>query len=305
MGRVRTSECTVTGVKMAAFFSKFDLHTHSNASDGALSPTQLVQRAYKKGITHLALTDHDCVDGINEAKEAAKGLLTLIEGAELSTLFNNEQIHIVGLFLDTQAPALKEYLKNQKIKRIERAVAIGEKLEKQGFKNAYQECKKRAAPGASITRGNYARYIVEMGRAQSADEAFSVYLKKGKSCYVKTSWPDVSVAVKAILDSNGVPVLAHPRRYQMTNTKLRELIEYFKLCGGIAMEVGSSQMSPSDRDFIAKLCEKYSLLASLGSDFHVEGAYRELGYNLIIPDFVKKVWEHPLAKPYNFPKENS
>ncbi|WP_278515208.1 PHP domain-containing protein [Succinivibrio dextrinosolvens] len=286
---------------MAAVFSKIDLHSHSNASDGALSPSELVERALNKGLTHLALTDHDTVLGVKEAQDAATGKLELIPGAELSTMWNGYQIHIVGLFIDTKSEVLLKYLEGQKVFREERARAIGAKLERQGFANAYEECRKRAADGASITRGNYARYIVEMGRAQDSNEAFNYYLKKGKSCYVKTMWPDISVACNAIIGSGGIAVLAHPRRYEMTNTKLRELMSYFKDCGGQAMEVGCSQMSLNDLNYMATLCRKYDFMASLGSDFHNEGPFRELGLGLRIPDDLKKVWECPRAERYNFP----
>lgn len=285
---------------MTAVFSKIDLHSHSTASDGTLTPTQLVQRAIDRGLTHLALTDHDSILGVKEAQESAGDKLNLIPGAELSATWNNNQIHIVGLFLDIENPELNNFLEGQKELRIVRAKEIGRKLELQGFINPYEECKKRAGADASITRGNYARYIVEMGRASDNDEAFSVYLKKGKSCYVKTNWPDIKVAVDAILASGGIPVLAHPRRYDLTNTKLRELMEYFKSCGGLGIEVSSSQMRPSDRDYLASLCEKYDFLASLGSDFHSMGNYRELGLNLMLPDNLKKVWEVEQAKRYNF-----
>lgn len=288
---------------MPAVFSKIDLHSHSNASDGALSPAELVQRAVSKGLTHLALTDHDTVLGIREAQREAEGKLELIPGAELSTLWNGYQIHVVGLFIDTESEPLQKYLEGQKVFRDQRAREIGAKLERQGFANAYEECRKRAAEGASITRGNYARYIVEMGRAQDTNEAFNYYLKKGKSCYVKTQWPDISVACEAIKAAGGVAVIAHPRRYEMTNTKLRELLEYFKSCGGEAMEVGCSQMSPNDLAYMSSLCDRYEFMASLGSDFHHEGPFRELGLGLSIPGDLKKVWDCPQALQYNFPKD--
>ena len=158
---------------MPAYFSKIDLHSHSTASDGAFTPTALVERAIERGLTHLALTDHDAVLGVKEAQEAARGRLELIPGAELSATWENKQIHIAALFLDIESPILKEFLDNQKTLRVQRAMEIGAKLDKQGFKNSYEECVKRAGEGASITRGNYARYIFEMGRAQSADDAFN------------------------------------------------------------------------------------------------------------------------------------
>ena len=287
---------------MSTVISKIDLHSHSSASDGALTPTELVDHAVERGLTHLALTDHDCVLGVPEAAIAAEGRIHLIPGSELSTMWRNQQIHVVGLFLDIYNETLLNYLENQKVLRTQRAIEIGCKLERQGFANAYEECRKRALAGASITRGNYARYIAELGRAQSPDEAFNVYLKKGQSCYVKTNWPDISVACNAIINAGGVAVLAHPRRYELTNTKLRELMEYFKDCGGSAIEVSSSQMRPSDREYLASLCRKYGFKASLGSDFHHYGPYRELGYNLCLDDDLPKVWEVPQAKNYHFDK---
>ena len=285
---------------MPAYFSKIDLHSHSTASDGAFTPTALVERAIERGLTHLALTDHDAVLGVKEAQEAARGRLELIPGAELSATWENKQIHIAALFLDIESPILKEFLDNQKTLRVQRAMEIGAKLDKQGFKNSYEECVKRAGEGASITRGNYARYIFEMGRAQSADDAFNSYLKKGKSCYVKTNWPDVKDVVKVILQSGGVPVLAHPKRYILTNTKLRALMEYFKDAGGVGSEVSSSQMRPCDRDYLATLCQKYDFYASLGSDFHAVGPFRELGLNLLMPENLKHVWDLPQAQNYHF-----
>ena len=124
---------------MAAFFSKIDLHSHSNASDGSFTPTQLVQRAVDRGLTHLALTDHDSVGGVKEALEAADGRINIIPGAELSATWNNQLVHIVGLFLDIENADLKKFLEKQKEIRIQRAVAIGERMERQGFKNAYEE----------------------------------------------------------------------------------------------------------------------------------------------------------------------
>ncbi|MGN1280456.1 MAG: PHP domain-containing protein [Succinivibrio sp.] len=285
---------------MAFIRSKIDLHSHSTASDGSFTPTGLVKRAIDKGLTHLALTDHDCILGIREAQEAARGKIELIPGSELSCTWRNEQIHVVGLFIDLTSEILLKYLEGQKAKRIERAVNISLKLEKQGIRNAYEECVKRAGEGASITRGNYAKLLVELGRAQDNEDAFNTYLKKGKSCYVKTLWPDMSECVQTILCAGGIPVLAHPSRYSLTNTKIRELMEDFKSYGGLATEVCGCQMRPTEIEYLCKLCEKYDFMASLGSDFHHEGSYRELGFFPPIPDHLKKVWDDPRARPYNF-----
>jgi len=284
---------------MTAYISPIDLHSHSKASDGALSPSALVERAKARGVATLALTDHDTVGGVEQAAEAASKIgVTLIPGCEISTTWLNRQIHVVGLYLDIRNAGLEAFLAGQRQHRIERAQAIGRKLERQGFHDAYQRCLERADDGANITRGNFARFIFEEGKAQSIDDAFNAYLKKGRSCYVSTHWVDIRQAVDAIHGAGGAAVLAHPRRYDLTNTKLRELIAYFKECGGEAMEVASCQQRPCDRDFLASLASDNGLLASLGSDFHQASPWRDLGHNLRLPEGLKPVWECPQARKF-------
>ncbi|MGN0909319.1 MAG: PHP domain-containing protein [Succinivibrio sp.] len=288
---------------MTACISPIDLHSHSKASDGALSPAELVMRAKERGVRILALTDHDTIGGVAEAERAAaQAGIALVPGCEFSTTWLNRQIHIVGLFLDTDNPGLGKLLEGQRIRRVERAQAIGRKLERQGFRDAYQRCLERADDGANITRGNYARFIFEEGRAQSIDDAFNSYLKKGRSCYVSTRWVDIRDAVDAIHGARGVAVLAHPRRYDLTNTKLRELIAYFKLCGGEAMEVASCQQRPCDREFLADLAADNGLLSSQGSDFHQASPWRDLGHNLKLPEGCRPVWECPRAREFLGPR---
>ena len=274
--------------------SLIDLHCHSTASDGALSPTEVVNFACERGLKVLALTDHDSVSGVAEATAAAQGRLQLISGIEMSTVWRNFQIHVVGLFLDINHPQLQQSLEEQRLKRVERAEEIGRKLERLGFKDAYARTKAQAQPGASITRGNYARFIASTGVCRSSDEAFNKYLKRGRPAYVKTAWGSVERAVQTIRAAGGIAILAHPRRYQMTNTKLRELIAEFKQAGGEALEVASAQQRPCDRQYLAQLCQRFDLLASLGSDFHVQGAWRDLGFNLALPSDCTALWQSPL-----------
>ena len=286
---------------MAEFRSCIDLHTHSNASDGALSPSDLVKRACELGLTHLALTDHDTCKGISEAQKEALGKIELIPGAELSATWNGYQIHIAGLFLNYENPTFCAYTEGQRLLRIERAEAIAAKLERVGFHNMLEKAKLRAGAGASITRGNYARLIVEEGRASCADESFNVYLIKGKKPYVATNWPDIQVAVEAIHAASGVAVLAHPKRYEMTNMKLRSLMEYFKDVGGDGIEVAYCQQRAQEREYLASLALHYGFKASMGSDFHALGTYRDLGMALSLPEGLSPVWEMEAAAPYHFP----
>lgn len=284
---------------MKPIISNIDLHTHSNASDGALSPEQLVERAHSRSIETLALTDHDSILGVKAAQHKAIELgIKLITGSELSTLWNGYQIHIVGLYLNTHSSELDTFILAQKERRTARAIAIGERLERQGFKNAYERCKAQAGEGANITRGNYARFIFSEGKASSIDDAFNSYLKKGKCAYVKSTWPEIGAAVEAILKADGVPVLAHPRRYLMTNTKLRSLLAEFKDCGGQAMEVASCMQRPCDRSYLAELAERFGLQGSMGSDFHQATPWLDLGLSLVMPENVAPVWECARARDF-------
>lgn len=280
--------------------SAIDLHSHSNASDGALTPGELVERACARGLKFLALTDHDTLSGIPAAKEAAAGKLVLIPGIELSTTWEDHQIHVAGLFIDPECPELKELISAQRQRRIERAEQIGRRLESLGFKDARARTRQMAGEGAVITRGNYARFIFAEGKARSVDDAFNSYLKRGRKAYVITRWIDIAMAVEIIHRAGGAAVLAHPRRYLLSNGKLRALIKYFKDSGGDALEVASSQQRPCDRAYLADLCLRYGLLASAGSDFHNPGGWRDLGLNLDLPAKVHPVWELAVAQGYGF-----
>lgn len=322
--------------------SNFDFHCHTQASDGAFTPSQVVERAFKRGLNFLAITDHDLVSGVAEAqahaqalnakllsnaqdapkdelikanavvlqvengsleREPAERTLSVIPGIEISTTWNNEQIHVVGLGVDIEHPKLVQVIDKLKLSRTERAIAIGEKLERLGFERPYERCCEKAQAGASITRGNYARLIFEDGKARSTDDAFHKFLKRGQPAYVKTEWGSIPEAVSVILEAGGVPVLAHPRRYKISNGRLRRLISDFKASGGVAMEVASSQQKPAHRDYLVDLCQRFEMLASLGSDFHNEGIYRDLGQNLGLPESLTPVWTDPRLERWGLKPE--
>lgn len=266
---------------------KIDLHTHTTCSDGALSPEQLVQRAIDNKLTHLAITDHDTVGAIKIAKDYAKDRINIISGIEISTTWQDNQIHIVGLFIDENNSNLLDYIAKQNELREQRAKAIGDKLKRLGFENAYEDLK---GNDTVITRGTYAQYIYEKGGAISVNDAFLKYLKKGKSAYVSTKWGDIKEAVECIIKAGGISVLAHPKRYKFTNTKLKKLIAYFKSVGGQAMEVASCSQKHGEREYLGQLCKMYDLQASVGSDFHYDGSFRFLGYNLDLNKDDKPVW---------------
>ena len=324
----------VEEIRVLTTISNIDLHSHTTASDGALSPEKIVQRAYARGLNVLAITDHDLVAGVAAAVAAAqegnaklrapapdmpaedflygtgtvigveRGVLertpeerqlTIIPGVEFSTLWQEEQIHVVGLFVDITHPQLLDLEANRKEARQKRAIAIGDKLARLGIEQAYERCVAAALPGAAITRGNYARLIFQDGKAKTVDDAFHRFLRRGQPAYVPSEWGPVDEVVAAIKAAGGVAVLAHPRRYNISNQRLRKLIYEFRQYGGEALEVASSQQKPTDREYLTHLCEQYELLASLGSDFHAEGPYRDLGQNIDLPEKLTPVWSLPEA----------
>lgn len=317
--------------------SNIDFHCHTNASDGGLSPSELIERAYGRGLNAIAITDHDLTAGVADAVQRAALLnakllngdadapvetyikenaevngvdngelhrapsertLIVIPGVEFSTTWYDEQIHIVGLGIDPNNDSLKELEAKLKVARTQRAVAIGEKLKRLGFDRPYERCCEQAREGASITRGNYARLIFQDGKAKSVDDAFHKFLRRGQDAYVKSVWGPIEETVEVIKAAGGIAVLAHPRRYKISNMRLRKLVYEFKKAGGEAIEVSSSQQRQLDRDYLVQLCHKYEMLASLGSDFHNEGFHRDLGQNIDLPSDVTPVWHSPILERY-------
>lgn len=267
----------------------YDLHCHSTASDGVLSPTDVVNRAAQKGVNVLALTDHDTVSGISEAKKAAcQQGITFINGVEISTLWENRAIHIVGLGFDETSEKLTALLTQQAVLRRQRAIEIGEKLAKVGVENAFEEAKKLAT--GEVTRAHYARLLVQLGKVANENQAFKKYLSQGKSCYVKSQWCDIPTAIDIIHQSGGLAVLAHPLRYTMTTKWLKKLIADFKLWGGDALEVAGCGQTKEQRLLLARWAKENKLLSSVGSDFHFPCGWIELGKSLQLPDDCLPIW---------------
>ena len=256
---------------------KYDLHCHSTASDGILSPTEVVLRAHEKGVNVLALTDHDTVAGVPGARKQAEALgIQFINGVELSTLWEGHSIHIVGLGFDISHEKMTALLAEQAKLREIRAQEIGEKLEKIGVENAYAEAKKLAGNG-EVTRAHYARHLVQIGKVSNDGQAFKRYLGQGKSAYVKPQWVDIPSAIEIIHAAGGVAVLAHPLRYTMTTKWVRKLAENFKAWGGDAMEISGCGQSRDQYQLLVKLAEEHQLAGAMGSDFHFPCAWIELG----------------------------
>ena len=275
-----------------SYQSAIDLHTHSTASDGALSPAELVEKAARAGIETLALTDHDTLSGLSDAQTAAiKHNITLINGIELSAQWNHKTIHIVGLNINTNRETMINATIHLKQLREERAIKIGENLKKAGIDGAYENAKRIAANG-TITRQHFSTFLVEGGYAKNQRDVFKRYLVRNKPGYVSVEWPGIEETITRINEANGVAVIAHPLRYKMTATKLRKLISEFKDYGGKAIEVVTGHNLPAEIELASNYAKRYGVAASAGSDFHNEMTpWGQLGNLSPIPNELVPVWE--------------
>jgi predicted metal-dependent phosphoesterase TrpH len=270
----------------------YDLHCHSTASDGALSPAELVRRAHRQGVTALALTDHDTTAGLDEAQRAAKTEgLRFIPGIELSCQWQGKCLHVVGLGIDPAYAPLAEATHNLRNVRLHRAEQMAQKLEKKRIPGALEAVKKMAGE-SMITRTHFADFLLSQGHVTSQQEAFDRYLAKGKAAYVVTPWAEMSVAIDWIVKSGGVAVLAHPLRYQLTASWLRRLLNAFKEAGGQAVEVVTGRYNQEEIKNMADHANRFGLAGSAGSDFHSpDNQYVELGRLAPLPPAVRPVWD--------------
>lgn len=269
----------------------YDLHSHSTASDGSLPAAELVQRARAAGVDVLALTDHDSVDGLPAARAAAADCgLRLVAGAEISVTWNAITVHIVGLNIDADNPLLRAGLASLRDFRDWRAQEIGRRLDKAGIAGAYEgAC--AYANGRIVSRTHFAHFLVAQGRAKSLRDVFKKFLVRNKPGHVPGEWATLADAVGWIRAAGGEAVVAHPARYPLTGSKLRRLLNEFKDCGGVAMEVVSGSHTREDVERMAGLARTLELKASRGSDYHgPENPWIELGRVPELPTGCTPVW---------------
>jgi predicted metal-dependent phosphoesterase TrpH len=245
-----------------------DLHTHSTASDGTLTPTALVERAAGVGVRLLALTDHDTTDGLTEAAAAARPLgLILIPGVEISVTGGGRTVHVVGLGVDPACPELQAGLAGLRGFRDWRAEEMGRRLAKNGIDGAFEGARALSG-GTLIGRTHFARFLVGRRLASSERDVFKRFLVNGKPGHVAGEWASLESAVGWIRAAGGQAVIAHPARYKLTRTRLLRLIGEFRELGGVGLEVVSGSHSRDDAFNFARHAREQRLLASAGSDFH-------------------------------------
>lgn len=246
-----------------------DLHTHSTASDGSLTPTELIRYAARKRLAALALTDHDGVDGLNEAVAEGKRLgIEVIPGVELSADHPDGTMHILGFFIDPRHEGFCARLRRLQAARGERNPKIIQKLQNLGLKITYDEVV-AASGGGQVGRPHFAKVLVQKGYVSSMQGAFERYLKKGAPGYVEKFRFSPQEVITAIHEAGGVAVLAHP--FTLFKDPSAKLDPYLGVLAGIGLdglEVMYSSYSEEQNRTYRELAEKYHLLPSGGSDFH-------------------------------------
>ena len=270
----------------------YDLHCHSTASDGLLAPAELVQRASGNGVDILALTDHDELCGLAEARAEAAALgLRFIDGVEVSISWGGITIHVVGLNIDPHNPALQQGLQGIRQGRAERAKKMAQDLERVGIPGSLEGAYAYVENPNLIGRTHFARFLVEKGHVSDVKSAFQHYLVSGKPGYVPHQWATLGDALSYIKAGGGIPVVAHPGRYKLTRTEMRKFLGEFRDGGGAGIEVVTSSHTAEQYLEYAILAKEFGFLASRGSDFHGPGESRvDLGKLPDLAPELKPVW---------------
>lgn len=245
-----------------------DLHVHSTCSDGTLTPTELVDYGIKKGLKAFALTDHDTTDGIQEAQEAARRTaITVIPGIELSTAYQNADIHILGLNIETENVHFQDTLRDFQMERDKRNQKIIRKMQEQNLTISYEEMRK-CFPDSVWTRAHFARFLVDTQQVHTLSEAFSRYLGDHAPCFVPREKVTPFQAIRLIHEGGGKAVLAHPLLYHMPPEELDKLTSLLTQNGLDGIEAIYSSNRGMDEINMRALARKYDLFITGGSDFH-------------------------------------
>lgn len=279
---------------------KVDFHCHSTASDGTLSPQALIDLALEHNVECMAITDHDTTTGFELVQNYARqNSVQLISGVEISCEWNAQTIHIVGLDFNHTDKTLQQGLQAIRASRKSRAEQMFVKLSAKPNAHLQKlpELVNQLVGDGVIGRAHFAQAMVQLGLVSNHGQAFERYLKRGRIGYVKAEWPSLQQVVAWIVAAGGIAVIAHPKIYKFTSSKLNRLINDFKAAGGQAIEVVNSPRPSSDVIGMAERAERFELLASVGSDFHTpEHHWRGLGWLAPLPNRCNPVW-HAFTQP--------
>lgn len=269
-----------------------DLHMHSTASDGVVGPCELVERGLANGLQLMALTDHDTIDGLAQARQAAMdSRVGFLNGVEISVSWGGETLHLVGLGFDPSQGPLASNLQQLQVSRRERAKDMDAGLQAHGLPSVLNEAMAYAGNPNLIGRTHFARALVARGVCHHIQEVFDRFLTPGKPGYVPHQWASLSQALGWIHDSGGLSVLAHPARYKLTDTARWALLQEFMALGGGAIEVSTGSHSHTDTQRYRQISVELGLKASRGSDFHSPTESRcDVGAAPVLPDGCDPVW---------------
>ena len=251
-----------------------DLHTHTCKSDGSYTPAELVDYAIEKGLAAVAITDHDSIAGLDESLSHAAALreqglpsLEVIPGIEFSTKYENQDVHIVGLYIAYDSDVFQKALNDFVDSREGRNRKMCKNLQEAGIGITYEKLLERF-PGAVITRAHYASFLCEYGYVRNRQDAFAKYLGDHTKYFVPREKVTPAQAVNLILKAGGIPILAPPPPFHMGNERLDALVSSLKAVGLMGIEAFYSTYTNQDVRDMMRLAEKYDLLLSGGSDFH-------------------------------------
>lgn len=245
---------------------QIDLHIHTTASDGTFSPKEAVRHAAELGLSAIAITDHDTMAGVPEARQEAERLgIELVPGIEISTRYGRS-IHILGYYPDPEAPGFKRDLDWMIRERDQRNQQMARRMAADGIPISYEMMHRRFGP--AIGRPNFGQVLVELGYADSVQDAFDRFIEKGQPYYISRQMLPIERTVETICEAGGVAVLAHPFQYRLDDRGLRELIELCMDHGLQGMECLYSGYTQAQSAYLLKLAEEYRLCPTGGSDFH-------------------------------------
>lgn len=251
---------------------KSDLHIHTNYSDGVFSPEKIVDAAIDAGLDVIALTDHDNILSYEIAqkylealKKEDKKTITVIQGIEINTIYNSEEIHVLGYFMDTKNSDFQNLVKTQQQARVKQTKEIITLLnKKEGIKIKYEDITSQVAQGGSIGRPHIAKAITNVGGTSSVMEAYGKYINDNSPVYVQRKTVSPHDAVEIIYDAGGVPVIAHPHDLENAESLIKDLMHY----GLRGIEAYHRKHSPAIVEYFSSMAEELGLIVTGGSDFH-------------------------------------
>ena len=272
---------------------KVDLHNHSYYSDGVFSPSEVVGLANEAGCDLFSLTDHDTTAGVAEAQiEADKLGVKLLNGVEISAFWRNMTIHIVGLGIDLNNDKLQEGLAHNQQLREDRAEKIALGLWRSGIKDALEKTQKLSKT-SMLTRTHFAQMLIKEGYCKDTKSVFRHYLTGKKPGGVHVEWKNIDEVVDWIHAAGGKAVIAHPFRYRMTQTKIKNMLIDFKEVLGDGVEVVTATSTDEEITLSNQWAKEYKLLSSCGSDYHGWSNQRiQIGCLRELPNLDNAIWRY-------------